>query len=101
MVMLIQLLCPERHCVMAGAYEQGAETFESAVKGMKAQMQVMGVADYCGICGSIHLEYEEQATTFETLRDALKPLLVLQAVNLKTRAKMDAEGKTYDSARRN
>lgn len=75
-VRIIQLLCPARHCMMAVAYESATgealpdkmQAFQESVKiGFGARV----FNPWCGICRSHQLVYEDGATIFKTMEEAM------------------------------
>lgn len=70
-VRIIQLLCPQRHCIVAIAYESpnGEEIPENAQK-LNDGLKSHGLNPWCGICGSKQLQCEDRATGFRTLQEA-------------------------------
>jgi hypothetical protein len=98
MVMIVQLLCPARHCILAAAYEQPVENYQATVAAMQKKIKELGIRDHCGICGSHKLEFEERATGFATIKEAMPHLLKSQLDNAVTRAYLESRGWTYDSA---
>lgn len=74
-VRIVQLLCPQRHCILATAYESadGAEIPEIAerVKEKFGSLVNDGVNPWCGICKSRDLHPEDKPTTFATMAEAL------------------------------
>lgn len=77
-VHIVQLLCPERHCIMATYYESPngkelpeiacllREKFDAFVKA--------GANPWCGICKSRDLHIEDRATKYATIAEA-KPAI--------------------------
>jgi hypothetical protein len=68
---LVQLLCPQRHCVVAGAYPAGEITFEEVCHYLDLKLAAMGGKRRCGICGSSDLHFEDGVTRFQTMEEAL------------------------------
>jgi hypothetical protein len=101
MVMIVQLLCPARHCVFGAAYVEGTETFEQVQTGIKEAMKKLGAKDYCGICGSADLTFEERRTAFKTIEEITPALMQSMADQAASRAYLDAQGLTFDVQRRN
>ena len=73
-VRIVQLLCPERHCFIALAYqsEDGHAIPEMEVKLREGfdRMVQKGAKPSCGICDSKKLRTEDSATRFETMEEA-------------------------------
>jgi len=102
MVMLVQLICPERHCIAAGAYEEGRGTFQETCDMLKQMISPNGfLNDWCAICGSHVLKYEEGRTRFATLSEAAPFLAEQQSNNMMTRKLLDAAGLTIEKRRNN
>jgi len=85
-VHIVQLLCPSRHCLVATAYEEGERTFDEAAEGLRGAMRTVGANDWCGICGSHNLKFEDGVTRFATLKEAMPYLETVQAANLIAKA---------------
>lgn len=101
MVRLVQLLCPQRHSIIAAAYEEGSSTFDQVVRMMEKRVRELGINGWCGICGSHDLRYEEARTKAKTLAEIMPALKEAEASNLATRAALNAAGETYDQKLRN
>lgn len=78
-VRIVQLLCPQRHCIMATPYESpdGAviASYAEAIKrefGSRAQKQIYN--PWCGLCRSRDLKTEDSPTKFTTMAEALPGL---------------------------
>ena len=89
-VYICQLLCPERHCVLAAAkqYEHATEA-TALLTAVEQQFQEM-VADKtlnpkCDLCGSTQLSYELKPTRFSSMEEAVPVLLELQEAQRQTR----------------
>lgn len=98
MIWLAQLLCPERHAIIAVPFEEGQGD------PMIAQAEEVFKTDLlyrrCGICGSTQLKWERGRTRFQTIEQALVELKKLHEDQMATRAYLDLQGLTVD-ARRN
>jgi hypothetical protein len=74
MVRIIQLLCPLRHCIVAGAYEGAEAPNESVMVGFRADVQKLldsnAINPWCGICHSRVWHYEDGRTKFATMEEA-------------------------------
>ena len=98
---LIQLLCPARHCVIALPYpSEQARGKERTIALMEEMRRALGINPWCGICGSRELVYEDRATLFETLHEALPLLHELEEEQLRSRGLLDELGLSYDTLRR-
>jgi hypothetical protein len=51
-IYIVQLLCPQRHCIVGLAFKDDELTFEAAKKVLKAELVELKVNPWCGICGS-------------------------------------------------
>jgi hypothetical protein len=90
MIHILQLLCPQRHCFVAVAWDDAAGTLAGAsVKLANATVQVLGdrghEAFVCAICGSTSFHQEDGITRWETMAEAAPHLLASQAAQLLTR----------------
>lgn len=93
MVRIVQCLCPERHCIMAAAYEAEADEVDPLMKrGLKmriAELVTMRVLNpVCGLCGaSVETwSFEDRASKYRTLEEARPHLEELEARNAAARA---------------
>ena len=78
-VRLVQLLCPNRHAIVAGAYLPGQSTFDDTVAVLRNKLQALEAEWRCGICGSRRLAFEDAETHFDSLEQAAPELARLQA----------------------
>lgn len=99
-VWIAQCLCPQRHAIMAAAFDdretapaQGEKELRQAVEKLIEDGAING---YCHICESAQLTYETRRTIFTTLEQALPVLAMLAAAEIATRAKIDAEREPCD-----
>ena len=88
MIKIAQLLCPQRHCFMAIA-------FDGATKTDAEGAHLLGKASYphmvargwkCALCGSMEYRVEVGETRFATMEEALPALQACEAAQLATRA---------------
>lgn len=73
-VHLIQLLCPQRHCIFAGAYEDDKDTYEGTVAAME---EIKGGSPaWCGLChaSAATWKYEDRVLACATLAEAMPAL---------------------------
>jgi len=78
-VRIVQLLCPQRHCVIASAYESddGEEIpavslrLSIAVAAMIANCEMN---PRCGLCHSDKLHFEDGVTAYSTIEEAMPAL---------------------------
>ncbi len=82
MIMITQLLCPTRHCIIACIFDDATETAEKSVGLMKEMVAKLELNPWCGLCGSTVLKYETAKTQFATMQEATPTMLALQAGNL-------------------
>ena len=76
-VRILQLLCPQRHCMLAVAYEtDSGEADPDKPAELERRMAAMGLEARppCGICHSRKFHLEDHPTRFETMAEA-KPVL--------------------------
>jgi hypothetical protein len=99
-IFLVQYLCPERHCIMAVAYEEDRGSFEEAKGQIRLGMRAIGANPWCGICGSRDLSFEEGLTPFASIEEAMTPLLSGERDQQESRQVMDALGLTHDARQR-
>ena len=81
-VHIVQCLCPQRHCILAVAYEEGASNSQTAMALLRETMGRLRVNPWCGICGLSGFTYEDRRTPFATLGDAAAFLTLCQFANL-------------------
>ncbi len=99
MVRLLQLLCRQRHCLIAMPIPE-AVTVEEACEVMRKEIGPGGrIAEHCAICGSKDLFFEIGSTRWRTVEEAMPTLLEHQNSNLVARQKLDLSGATFDSQR--
>ena len=76
-VYIIQCLCPQRHCILALAYEAGEQNTQrlADLQAAVGKMIATGEIDpWCGICQSRERTYETAKTRFRTMEEAMGPL---------------------------
>jgi hypothetical protein len=101
MIMLVQLLCPERHCLVAAAYDDRSSSFLETCRQLEKLFQAHGLNRWCGICGSHELHHVESRTRYATMEEAAPRLAEEQLKQMLTRKVLDQAGQTYDQQRRN
>jgi hypothetical protein len=95
MIHIIQLLCPQRHCIYAVAYD--VEEMPDDVALAMFQLQFDKWVDEkvlnreCGICKSTKLEYETRRTKYKTIAEAEPALKAAEAANIESRKLIDAQ----------
>ena len=99
MIHIIQCLCPERHAILAVAYDDAVTTGAEALQMFQSMVQSMvlvttdggGLNPWCGICESRDWFYEDGVTGFTTLAEAKPFLEKCQADQMATRALIDQQ----------
>lgn len=81
-VHIVQCLCPQRHCIMGLAYEDGAATEPEATAMLRGTMEQLQIHPWCGICGMGNFRFEDRLTPFVTMQDAAPFLTLCQVSNL-------------------
>lgn len=106
-VYLTQCLCPQRHAIIALAFEAESDHEAVAVHqpDMIARMKTFfksgAINAHCGICGSTELFFETGRTRFKTVDEATPALEHTELLNLLSRLELDQRGETYDVKRKN
>jgi hypothetical protein len=82
-VRLVQILCPQRHCIVAVPYEapdgQPIPEITTILRGeVEALIEKGGMDPWCGLCRSRNWTYEDQPTIFATLAAALPHLMAAE-----------------------
>jgi hypothetical protein len=90
-VRIIQLLCPDRHCIVEMPYqtEDGAEQPDKVAR-LKEKAAAMNLDPWCGICKSRQLTYLDRPTKFRTMDEAEPFFRQIAAEQLATRRFLDA-----------
>jgi hypothetical protein len=97
MVKLVQFLCPQRHALLASAYEEGVGDFVGACNFLETMVGPDGsYKRQCMICGSRDLHFEEQTLPFKSLQEAAPYLMARQRMNIYARRMLDGQGKTLE-----
>ncbi len=78
-VRIVQVLCPSRHCIVASAYESpDGEPICEVTDSLRARVESMlatnAMDPWCGICKSRSWSYDDQATAYSTMEEALPQL---------------------------
>ncbi len=75
MICITQLLCPQRHCVLASVWddaESSADTAEPQLRDTFQSWVASGKLNpYCGLCRSETLHCETGVTPWQTMEEAL------------------------------
>lgn len=96
MIKLLQLLCPERHCLFGVLMDDTLATEEEAKAGLWT-LYHSGPQQHCGLCGSKTFHLEARNTTFKTMLEAMPIVAAEQAANRATKEAMDAIGVSFDA----
>lgn len=92
MIWITQWLCPSRHCSIGLAWDDTLDDTQQSIETAGAAMFVlMGINNWCGICGGA-LTAEHGRTRFRTMEDAAPALAALQEAQLGTRRMLDRQG---------
>lgn len=93
-VHIIQLLCPQRHCIIAVCFEPARTTAERATRSLQGGVEdlvAQGIlAPWCALCGAERDSWhtEEGATRFKTVNEAIPELKRLQAEQIAARQRL-------------
>jgi hypothetical protein len=78
LIKIVQCLCPQRHCILALAFDGREHSDEAAVKTLRDTIQELTVRKtinpWCHLCRSRELHYEVGITQFKTMEEALPEL---------------------------
>ena len=81
-VRIVQLLCPQRHCIVASLYDPEENTSKTIMDFLDVQRTSLD--PWCGICKSRNLQYEDRPTVFKTMEEAMPFVQAEQLKNLAT-----------------
>ena len=89
-VRIVQVLCPSRHCIVATAYESpDGEELPKLTERLRKQVEDLMAAGnmnpWCGLCNSRQWTYEDRATAYATIAEALPALAETERRNAATR----------------
>jgi hypothetical protein len=74
-VRIVQMLCPERHCIVGNAYQspdgEPIEEMRSRLLEFFRGLCAHGAEDRCGICHSRKYTIEDAPTRFQTMDEAI------------------------------
>ena len=93
MIYIIQCLCPNRHAIVAIAYDPADISHDVALRGFRAQVeqliekQVMN--PWCGICQSRDWTYEQRRSKYRTMEEAKPEIARLELEQMLTRMVID------------
>ncbi len=88
-VHILQLLCPQRHCLIGLAYDTQSMSVGDAKAALGRYARDLS-QDSCGLCGSAKLVVEDGPTLFQSVEEAQPALEELQAANLLYRLMHDS-----------
>lgn len=83
-VWLVQLLCPNRHCIIAAAYDPESSNESESIEKLEELRKNLKLNPWCGLCGSTSLRYEAGPTVFGTMGEALPELAKCQIQQILT-----------------
>jgi hypothetical protein len=83
---LAQLLCPQRHCILALAYDIEEHKPADIEEKLNAAMTLKVINPWCGICRSRHLHVEHGKLSTDDWDEAMVMLRANEAAQLATRA---------------
>jgi hypothetical protein len=89
MIKLAQLLCPQRHCFMAVAFDAAEVTEADACIQLRRSTAKLGRLSHgstCALCGSRDFSVAIGATRFATMDEAMPRLVASMAAQLATRS---------------
>ena len=101
-VVIVQALCPSRHCILAGAQEGEPKELEWM---LRTQIEILvarnAINAHCGLCGAPKRTwtYEAGVSKFATMEEALPEIQRLEAEQLALRQAMLDSGRAYDAQR--
>jgi hypothetical protein len=95
MIRIIQCLYPQRHCIVATAYDDARHTPEQArrdvASALARALSNHEIDPYCGICGSRDWHHEDAATPYATMDEAMPLLTACAQANAATRRLLETE----------
>jgi hypothetical protein len=101
-VLLAQVLCPSRHCIVAVAAGEisDAEMTARLKHAVAVGLRVGAMNPWCGLCGAPvdSWVYEVARTPFTSMEEAAPALKAEEAKQLETARQMRAAGLAYDKA---
>lgn len=87
-VKLIQVLCPERHCIIAIAYDDTDKDDAAALLDFQGKFHFLvdsgAMNPWCALCGSKDLKFDVGTTGFANLAEAEPILLAHQAAQMQS-----------------
>lgn len=97
MIYICQLLCKQRHCMIAVAFDGAATSIADGEQAVNNQWELMvktGIPARCRICGSEQFHFETGRTRFRTMEEAEPALRKLEALNMAGGAALEMMNKT-------
>jgi hypothetical protein len=95
MIRIAQLLCPQRHCILALAFDDRAYSDKWAANELVARffanVEQRILNRQCGLCGSTQLRAEVGVTRFANMAKAAPFLAQCQVDQLRTGLRLRAE----------
>lgn len=87
-IRMVECLCPKKHFLTGLAYA-GPEDPASIDK-LKAEMKKAGIEEWCAACGHVTAIYEDHATLFKTMQEAIDHQKArIEGVNVETQFTKD------------
>jgi hypothetical protein len=89
---IVQCLCPARHAIVARLYDPAEDSGEDAIAALRTVVEAAIAAKvinpWCEIChaGKLTWWYEDAATPFRSLPDALRRSQEIEQANANARA---------------
>jgi hypothetical protein len=98
-VVIVQALCPSRHCIVACAKEgEDPKLLEFFRRMIEVAVSRHAINPHCGLCGAPKSTwtYEVGVTKFATMEEALPEIQRLEAEQLELRRQMFTSGRAFD-----
>jgi len=98
-VVIVQALCPARHCILACAHEGEPEDLLEFFRRMvEVAIARNAINPHCGLCGAPKRTwtYEVGITKYATQEEALPEIKRLEAEQLELRRQMFTSGRAFD-----
>lgn len=90
MIHICQYLCPERHCVVAMAYDPEGRSKEQIEAMLKEPFELGLINPWCGLCKSRDLHFEHARSKYKTMEEAQEPLRETELENLISRLAIES-----------
>ena len=90
MIHITQYLCPQRHAILAAAWDDAAQTAEEVLEEFKQRVERLhnsgALRRRCEICcADVPLHFEDGVTGFRTMEEAAPHFAAQQAAQMLTR----------------